>query len=94
MRSRSTGPSWRPWRTRPSRWPSIHTLVQLGRTLGIETLAEGIEEQWQLQRLQSEHCERGQGFLFSRPVDPAAIEALLTSTLSASEVSSGAADPR
>ncbi len=55
----------------------IHTLVQLGRTLGIETLAEGIEEQWQLQRLQSERCERGQGFLFSRPVDSAAIEDLL-----------------
>ena len=60
----------------------VHTLVQLGRTLGIETLAEGIEEQWQLQRLQVENCERGQGFLFSRPVDPEAIEALLTSTFS------------
>ncbi len=71
----------------------VHTLVQLGRTLGIETLAEGIEEQWQLERLQGENCERGQGFLFSRPVDPGAIEALLTSTLSAaSAVSSGTAD--
>ncbi len=56
----------------------VHTLVQLGRTLGIETLAEGIEEQWQLQRLQHESCERGQGFLFSRPVDSAAIEVLLS----------------
>ena len=55
----------------------IHILVQLGRTLGIETLAEGIEEQWQLQRLQSEQCERGQGFLFSRPIDSDAVEALL-----------------
>jgi diguanylate cyclase (GGDEF)-like protein/PAS domain S-box-containing protein len=72
----------------------VRTLVQLGRTLGIETLAEGIEEQWQLQRLQGENCERGQGFLFSRPVDPTAIEALLASTLSASVVSSGAADPQ
>jgi diguanylate cyclase (GGDEF)-like protein len=56
----------------------VHTLVQLGRTLGIETLAEGIEEQWQLERLQDESCERGQGFLFSRPVDSQAIEALLS----------------
>jgi diguanylate cyclase (GGDEF)-like protein/PAS domain S-box-containing protein len=55
----------------------VHTLVQLGRTLGIETLAEGIEDQWQLERLQTERCERGQGFLFSRPVDSAAVEALL-----------------
>jgi len=55
----------------------VHTLVQLGRSLGIETLAEGIEDQWQLERLQGEHCELGQGFLFSRPIDPAAVEALL-----------------
>jgi diguanylate cyclase (GGDEF)-like protein len=56
----------------------VQTLVQLGRTLGIETLAEGIEEQWQLQYLRAESCKRGQGFLFSRPVDPEAIEALLS----------------
>ena len=56
----------------------VQTLVQLGRALGIETLAEGIEEQWQLQRLQGESSERGQGFLFSRPVDPEAIEILLS----------------
>jgi EAL domain-containing protein (putative c-di-GMP-specific phosphodiesterase class I) len=54
----------------------VHTLVQLGRSLGIETLAEGIEDQWQLERLQGERCELGQGFLFSRPVDPTAVEAL------------------
>jgi diguanylate cyclase (GGDEF)-like protein len=58
----------------------VQTLVQLGRTLGIETLAEGIEEQWQLQRLQEESCERGQGFLFSRPVDADVIEELLSRT--------------
>ena len=42
---------------------SIHTLVQLGRTLGFETLAEGIEQGWQLACLQDEHCRFGQGFL-------------------------------
>jgi EAL domain-containing protein (putative c-di-GMP-specific phosphodiesterase class I) len=55
----------------------IHTLVDLGRTLGLETLAEGIEDESQLERLRSEHCERGQGFLFSRPVPPDEIEAFL-----------------
>jgi diguanylate cyclase (GGDEF)-like protein len=47
----------------------IRTLVQLGRTLEIETLAEGIEEQAQLETLCREHCEQGQGFLFSRPLE-------------------------
>ncbi len=36
----------------------IHTLVQLGKTLDIETLAEGIEEeQSQLETLKREHCD-------------------------------------
>ena len=55
----------------------IHTLVELGRTLGLVTLAEGIEETAQLEVLRDEQCDSGQGFIFSRPVEPAAIEALL-----------------
>ncbi len=46
----------------------IHTLVQLGKTLGLETLAEGIEEPHQFERLQVEQCDSGQGFLFARPL--------------------------
>jgi diguanylate cyclase (GGDEF)-like protein/PAS domain S-box-containing protein len=56
----------------------IHTLVELGRTLGLVTLAEGIEEQEQLEGLRSELCESGQGFIFSRPVSPSKIEAMLS----------------
>jgi diguanylate cyclase (GGDEF)-like protein/PAS domain S-box-containing protein len=66
----------------------IHTLVELGRTLGLETLAEGIEDNEQLHKLQEEHCDRGQGFLFSRPIEPEAIEAFL---LEAAETSRAAA---
>jgi EAL domain-containing protein (putative c-di-GMP-specific phosphodiesterase class I) len=60
----------------------IHTLVQLGKALQIETLAEGIEDQTQLKTLQREHCDNGQGFLFSRPLDVQAIEAFLQSSAS------------
>jgi diguanylate cyclase (GGDEF)-like protein len=55
----------------------IQTLVQLGKTLEIETLAEGIEDQVQLKTLQRERCDHGQGFLFSRPLDVHAVEAFL-----------------
>jgi EAL domain-containing protein (putative c-di-GMP-specific phosphodiesterase class I) len=58
----------------------IRTLVQLGKTLQIETLAEGIEDQIQLKTLQREHCDHGQGFLFSRPLDVSAVEAFLQSS--------------
>jgi diguanylate cyclase (GGDEF)-like protein len=47
----------------------IHTLVQLGKALAIETFAEGIEEQRELSLLQQEDCDSGQGYLFARPLD-------------------------
>ena len=55
----------------------IHTLVELGRTLGMVTLAEGIEQEIQIEGLRSEKCDHGQGFLFSRPVPAADIQQLL-----------------
>ena len=63
--------------TRESGDALIHTLVQLGKTLGMQTLGEGIEDQAQLDGLQREECDLGQGFLFARPLDAAAIETLL-----------------
>ena len=47
----------------------IHALVELGKLLGIETLAEGIEDPNQLVQLQQERCDHGQGFLFAHPSD-------------------------
>jgi diguanylate cyclase (GGDEF)-like protein len=47
----------------------IRTLVQLGKSLSIETLAEGIEQSAELSLLRDEHCDSGQGFLFARPLD-------------------------
>ena len=52
----------------------IHTLVQLGKALSIETFAEGIEEQQELSLLREEDCDSGQGFLFARPLDAVAIQ--------------------
>jgi diguanylate cyclase (GGDEF)-like protein len=51
-----------------------HTLIQLGKALGLETLAEGVEHHSQLRELQLEGCDLGQGFLFARPLLPAALE--------------------
>ncbi len=55
----------------------IHTLVQLAKTLELETVAEGIDDQAQLDALRREGCDLGQGFLFSPPLPPDALEALL-----------------
>ena len=55
----------------------IRTLVQLGKTLGLETLAEGIEETGQYSQLEREHCDSGQGYLYARPLDAGAVETFL-----------------
>jgi EAL domain-containing protein (putative c-di-GMP-specific phosphodiesterase class I) len=55
----------------------VHTLVQLGKALSIETIAEGIEQPNELSLLRGERCDGGQGFLFARPLDAAATEAFL-----------------
>jgi diguanylate cyclase (GGDEF)-like protein len=55
----------------------IRTLVQLGRSLSIETLAEGIEETNELSLLREEHCDTGQGFLFAQPLECEECESFL-----------------
>ena len=52
-------------------------IVRLGETFGLRALAEGIELPEQREMLRDLRCELGQGFLFSRPLEPDAIEALL-----------------
>jgi diguanylate cyclase (GGDEF)-like protein len=55
----------------------IRTLVQLGKSLSIETLAEGIEQAQELSLLREESCDTGQGFLFARPLDMEECETFL-----------------
>ncbi|MHB8243421.1 MAG: putative bifunctional diguanylate cyclase/phosphodiesterase [Solirubrobacteraceae bacterium] len=55
----------------------IRTLVQLGKALSIETLAEGIEGHDELSLLQNEQCDSGQGYLFAKPLEVEAAGAFL-----------------
>jgi diguanylate cyclase (GGDEF)-like protein len=55
----------------------LRTLIQLGESLSIETLAEGIEHSSDLTLLRDERCTSGQGFLFARPLDREACERFL-----------------
>jgi diguanylate cyclase (GGDEF)-like protein/PAS domain S-box-containing protein len=52
-------------------------ILTLGQTLGLETVAEGIETAEQLAVLRELGCQLGQGYLFARPLGPAAVDALL-----------------
>jgi diguanylate cyclase (GGDEF)-like protein len=46
----------------------VHSLIQLGAALGMDTVAEGIEDAVQLLHLRGEGCLQGQGYLFARPL--------------------------
>jgi EAL domain-containing protein (putative c-di-GMP-specific phosphodiesterase class I) len=55
----------------------VHAMVQLGKALGLETVAEGIENEGQRVQLAAENVDTGQGFLFARPLDVEAVSRLL-----------------
>jgi len=51
----------------------VEAIVALGRTLGLEVVAEGIERTGQALQLTALGCHAAQGFLYGRPTDPAVI---------------------
>jgi diguanylate cyclase (GGDEF)-like protein/PAS domain S-box-containing protein len=54
-------------------------IVGIGRDLGLDTVAEGIEEPEQLAALRAMGCELGQGYLYARPLPPEQLADLLRS---------------
>jgi diguanylate cyclase (GGDEF)-like protein/PAS domain S-box-containing protein len=55
----------------------VQTIMALAHDLGMKVVAEGIETDEQLSKLQSMNCEFGQGYLFTKPVDSRAAEVFL-----------------
>jgi EAL domain-containing protein (putative c-di-GMP-specific phosphodiesterase class I) len=53
----------------------IEATIRVARTLGMTTVAEGIETEGQAELMLALECDRGQGFLFSRPLEAADLEA-------------------
>ncbi len=53
------------------------TVVQVGRELGLQVIAEGIEQPRQLSALREMGCDYGQGFLVARPMAALGVEALM-----------------
>lgn len=61
----------------------IRAIAGLGRSLGMTTVAEGVETEDQMQRVRSEGCTDVQGYLISRPIPADAIRTLLETHVAA-----------
>jgi diguanylate cyclase (GGDEF)-like protein len=49
----------------------VQTIIALSHNLGKTVIAEGIETTEQMEMLRAFHCDLGQGYLFSRPIEAA-----------------------
>jgi diguanylate cyclase (GGDEF)-like protein len=63
--------------TSPESKALVKTFVQLGKDLGLKTLAEGVETTGEMDLLRSDSVDEVQGFLFARPLDAETLEAQL-----------------
>ncbi|RFU20834.1 putative bifunctional diguanylate cyclase/phosphodiesterase [Geodermatophilus marinus] len=57
--------------------PLLRGLLELGRALGLEVLAEGVETEAQRRALARSGCDSAQGYLFARPLETTDAELLL-----------------
>jgi diguanylate cyclase (GGDEF)-like protein len=58
-------------------------ILQLSHSLGLSTVAEGVETAERADVLRDLHCDRAQGFLYSRPVTASALDDLLAGVVTA-----------
>jgi diguanylate cyclase (GGDEF)-like protein len=58
----------------------IKAIIGLGHSLGMELVAEGVETEEQLNAVREQGCNEVQGFLFSPPMPPTAVQLLLEAT--------------
>ncbi len=57
----------------------IRTILSLAENLGVDVIAEGIEQPIQADKLLALGCKRGQGYLFGRPIAAARVVQLIDS---------------
>ncbi|WP_313638998.1 EAL domain-containing protein [Paenibacillus sp.] len=55
----------------------VQSIIQLGHNMGLEVVAEGVEEVSQMDFLKTTGCDKVQGYLISRPVPKQAVVELL-----------------
>jgi len=62
----------------------VKAIIMLAHELGMEVVAEGVENEHQMEILNELGCDQLQGFLFAKPVEHAAVAQLLSQPMSRS----------
>ncbi len=57
----------------------VSAIIRMAQALGMQTTAEGVETEAQLEFLREQGCDEAQGYHFSRPLTPEALESFLRS---------------
>jgi len=66
--------------TSPRNTDMVRAIIELGHTLGLRVVAEGVEDLRSQEVLTSLHCDVAQGYLISRPVPAHVLDQWLTRT--------------
>ena len=67
----------------------VSAIIRMAQALGMQTTAEGVETDGQLEFLRAQGCDEAQGFYFSRPLPADAFEAYLRQQQEQQSSSSG-----
>ena len=78
--------------TQPRTRSFLTAMVGFGRSLGLRVVAEGVEDAETLAVLTTLNCDLAQGYLISRPLEPAAMTLWLTTADAAATSTQALAD--
>lgn len=57
------------------------SIIDLVHRMGLHTIAEGIENAYQYERLRGLHCKVGQGYFFGKPISPEEVDSLMYTSI-------------
>ncbi len=55
----------------------VSAVISMAQSLGLQTIAEGVETEEQLNFLREQKCDEVQGYYFARPLNTAQFEAFM-----------------
>lgn len=55
----------------------VSAVISMAQSLGLQTIAEGVETEDQLNFLREQHCDEVQGYYFARPLNATQFEAFM-----------------